>query len=138
MLVVAAEISKFNNLCSELKLLRISFGFVFIARNRESRTFCVREQQPYKLFSLIGLSWVAGLRCFALVGLILRALCALLALRSKWFLRHSAITFRLLYGKNVDLLTLARNARTSVEMVERFYSSNLSAEMKIAQLQGRQ
>jgi integrase len=58
--------------------------------------------------------------------------------RTLYSLRHSAITFRLLYGKNIDLLTLARNARTSVEMVERFYSSNLSAEMNIAQLQGRE
>ena len=56
--------------------------------------------------------------------------------RTLYSLRHSAITFRLLYGRNVDLLTLARNARTSVEMVERFYSSNLSAEMSIGQLQG--
>jgi site-specific recombinase XerD len=56
--------------------------------------------------------------------------------RTLYSLRHSAITFRLLYGRNVDLLTLARNARTSVKMVERFYSSNLSAEMNIAQLQG--
>ncbi len=55
--------------------------------------------------------------------------------RTLYSLRHSAITFRLLYGQNVDLLTLARNARTSVEMVERFYSSNLSAEMNIEQLQ---
>jgi hypothetical protein len=30
----------------------------------------------------------------------------------------------------VDLLTLARNSRTSVEMVEKFYSPNLSAEIK--------
>jgi hypothetical protein len=52
-------------------------------------------------------------------------------------LRHSAIIFRLLYDRNVDLITLARNARTSVEMVERFYSSNLSAEMNVRQLQGR-
>jgi integrase len=55
--------------------------------------------------------------------------------RTLYSLRHSAITFRLLYGRNTDLLTLARNARTSVEMVERFYSSNLSAEMNIEQLQ---
>ena len=52
--------------------------------------------------------------------------------RTLYSLRHSAITFRLLYGRNIDLLTLARNARTSVEMVERFYSSNLSAEMCVA------
>lgn len=55
--------------------------------------------------------------------------------RTLYSLGHSAITFRQLYGRNVDLLTLSRNARTSVEMVGRFYSSNLSAEMNIEQLQ---
>ena len=57
--------------------------------------------------------------------------------RTLYSLRHSALTFRLLYGRKVDLLTLARNARTSVEMVEKFYSSNLAAEMNIDVLQGR-
>ena len=57
--------------------------------------------------------------------------------RTLYSLRHTAITFRLLYGKKIDLITLARNARTSVEMIEKFYSSNLSAEMNIDLLQGR-
>lgn len=57
--------------------------------------------------------------------------------RTLYSLRHTAITFRLLYGANIDLLTLARNARTSVEMVEKFYSSNLTAEMNIGLLQGK-
>ena len=57
--------------------------------------------------------------------------------RTLYSLRHTAITFRLLYGGNIDLLTLARNARTSVEMVEKFYSSNLSSEMNIDLLQGK-
>jgi integrase len=57
--------------------------------------------------------------------------------RTLYSLRHSSMTFRLLYGRRVDLLTLARNARTSVEMVEKFYSSNLAAEMNIDLLQGR-
>jgi hypothetical protein len=35
------------------------------------------------------------------------------------------------------LLTLARNARTSVDMIERFYASNLTAEMNIELLQSR-
>jgi hypothetical protein len=52
-------------------------------------------------------------------------------------LRHTAITFRLLYGNGIDLLTLARNARTSVEMIEKFYSSTLTAEMNIEMLQSR-
>jgi integrase len=57
--------------------------------------------------------------------------------RTLYSLRHTAITLRLLYGGKIDLLTLARNARTSVEMIERFYSSNLSAEMNIDLIQGK-
>jgi hypothetical protein len=52
-------------------------------------------------------------------------------------LRHTAITFRLLYGRGIDLLTLARNARTSVQMIEKFYASQLTAEMNINLLQSR-
>ena len=44
-------------------------------------------------------------------------------------LRHSAITFRLLHARDIDLLTLARAARTSVEMIDRYYASSLTAEM---------
>ena len=51
--------------------------------------------------------------------------------RSLYSLRHTAIMFRLLYGKGIDLLTLARNARTSVQMIEEFYASNLMAEMNV-------
>ena len=57
--------------------------------------------------------------------------------RTLYSLRHTAITFRLIYGGSIDLLTLARNARTSVEMVEKFYASTLSAEMNIALLHGK-
>ena len=57
--------------------------------------------------------------------------------RSLYSLRHTAIMFRLLYGKGIDLLTLARNARTSVKMIEDFYASNLTAEMNIGLLQSR-
>ena len=57
--------------------------------------------------------------------------------RTLYSLRHTSITFRLLYGRSIDLLTLARNERTSVEMIEKFYSSNLSSEMSINLLQGR-
>jgi hypothetical protein len=57
--------------------------------------------------------------------------------RTLYSLRHTAITFRLLYGNGIDLLTLARNARTSVEMIEKFYSSSLAAEMNIAALQSK-
>ena len=57
--------------------------------------------------------------------------------RSLYSLRHTAITNRLLYGQGIDLLTLARNARTSVEMIERFYASELSAEMNVDMLHSR-
>jgi integrase len=59
------------------------------------------------------------------------------SMRSLYSLRHTAITFRLIFGGNIDLLTLARNARTSVEMIEKFYASTLSAEMNIALLHGK-
>ena len=57
--------------------------------------------------------------------------------RTLYCLRHTAIMFRLLYGQGIDMLTLARNARTSVQMIERFYASALSGEMNVAMLQSR-
>ncbi|MDI9334577.1 MAG: phage integrase SAM-like domain-containing protein [Cytophagales bacterium] len=57
--------------------------------------------------------------------------------RSLYSLRHTSITFRLIYGGGIDLLTLAKNARTSVEMIEKFYASTLSAEMNVALLHSR-
>ncbi len=57
--------------------------------------------------------------------------------RTLYSLRHSSITFRLLYGEGIDLLTLARNARTSLEMVDKFYASELSAEMNVRMLHSR-
>ena len=57
--------------------------------------------------------------------------------RTLYSLRHSSITFRLLYGEGIDLLTLARNARTSPEIVDKFYASELSAEMNINMLHSR-
>lgn len=55
--------------------------------------------------------------------------------RTIYSLRHTCIMHRLLEGDNIDLLTLARNARTTVEMVERFYASQLTGEMNIDSLQ---
>lgn len=57
--------------------------------------------------------------------------------RTLYCLRHTAITFRLLYGQGIDMLTLARNARTSVDMIENFYASTLSGEMNVGMLQSR-
>ncbi len=57
--------------------------------------------------------------------------------RTLYCLRHTSIMFRLLYGQGIDMLTLARNARTSVQMIERFYASALEGEMSVAMLQSR-
>jgi hypothetical protein len=57
--------------------------------------------------------------------------------RSLYSLRHSAITFRLLYGQGIDLITLARNARTGVEVINNHYASTVTGEQNIAMLQSR-
>ena len=49
--------------------------------------------------------------------------------RTIYSLRHTAIAMRFLKGASVDLLFLARNCRTSVEMIDRFYARHLSAMM---------
>ena len=48
-------------------------------------------------------------------------------------LRHSAIMFRLTLGQ-VDTLSLARNARTSQAMIDRFYASHLTTQQTRKQL----
>jgi hypothetical protein len=45
--------------------------------------------------------------------------------------------FRLIESQGLDLLTLARNARTSVEMIDRFYAKHLLAEMNVEKLQSQ-
>ena len=50
-------------------------------------------------------------------------------------LRHTAIMFRLTESQGLDLLSLARNARTSVEMIDRFYAKHLTAEMNVELIQ---
>ena len=57
--------------------------------------------------------------------------------RTLYSLRHTCLMYRLLYGEGFDLLTLSRNARTSVEMIERFYASQLEGEMNVEMLQSR-
>jgi integrase len=54
--------------------------------------------------------------------------------RTLYSLRHTAIMLRLVKGDSIDLLTLARNARTSVQMIERFYAKHLTAEMNVGKL----
>ncbi|WP_297723151.1 phage integrase SAM-like domain-containing protein [Limnohabitans sp. Rim8] len=57
--------------------------------------------------------------------------------RTLYCLRHTSLMFRLLYGQGIDMLTLARNARTSVQMIEKFYASSLDGEMNVRMLQSR-
>ena len=55
--------------------------------------------------------------------------------RTLYSLRHTAIMFRLTLGDQIDSITLAKNARTSVQMLERFYAKHLQPEMNIDKLQ---
>jgi hypothetical protein len=57
--------------------------------------------------------------------------------RTLYSLRHSSIMFRLLQGRSIDLLTLARNARTSVEMLDKHYAKHLTAEMNVDMLHSK-
>ena len=57
--------------------------------------------------------------------------------RSLYSLRHTCITYRFLYGEGIDILTIARNARTSPEMIDRFYVRHLEGEMNIEAIQSR-
>lgn len=57
--------------------------------------------------------------------------------RALYSLRHTCIMFRLTKGDGMDLATLARAARTSVEMIDRFYARHLTAEMNIGMLQSQ-
>lgn len=51
--------------------------------------------------------------------------------RTLYSLRHTCIMFRMLNSQGLDLLTIARAARTSVEMIDRFYAAPLHAEMNV-------
>lgn len=57
--------------------------------------------------------------------------------RSVYSLRHTALMFRILKGDSVDLALLAKNARTSVQMLEKFYLSDLTPQMGVRNLQSR-
>jgi hypothetical protein len=45
--------------------------------------------------------------------------------------------FRLIYGVEINLLTLARYARTSVVMIEFFYASRLEGGMMVNELHAK-
>ena len=57
--------------------------------------------------------------------------------RTIYSLRHTAIMHRLIFGVGINTLMLARNARTSVEMIDRFYAKPLTGEMNVGMLQSR-
>jgi hypothetical protein len=57
--------------------------------------------------------------------------------RTIYSLRHTCIMYRLMYGDGMDVVTLARNARTSPEMINRFYAAQLEGEDNIEMLQSR-
>jgi len=54
--------------------------------------------------------------------------------RTLYSLRHSSISFRLIKS-DIDIVSLARNARTSSDMIERFYSRFISTEQTVRKLQ---
>ncbi len=58
-------------------------------------------------------------------------------LRSMYSLRHTSIMYRLQYGGTIDALLLANNARTSVDMLERFYASHLESSHVTGQLHAK-
>ena len=59
------------------------------------------------------------------------------AARTLYSLRHTCIMYRLRYGHRMDVITLARNARTSPDMIDRFYAAQLTGEHNVDLLHGR-
>jgi len=57
------------------------------------------------------------------------------ARRVMYSIRHSIIMDRLVHGDTVDVNAIAQNARTSTEMIDRFYGSRLEGEMNIGKIQ---
>lgn len=54
--------------------------------------------------------------------------------RTLYSLRHSALMYRILTGDNVDIFTLAKNALTSVDQLERFYLSHAEPRSNVKNL----
>ena len=55
--------------------------------------------------------------------------------RTLYSLRHSVLMYRFLYGDGIDLFVLAKNALTSVEMLEKFYLSHAESKDRIREIQ---
>jgi len=52
-------------------------------------------------------------------------------------LRRSCILCMLLFGRDIDTLTLARKDRTSPKVIDRLYAAPLQGEMNVAMLQSK-
>ena len=57
--------------------------------------------------------------------------------RTLYSLRHTSLMYRARYGGEIDAFKLAKNARTSSEMLERFYLSKLESSHFTASLHAR-
>lgn len=122
----AKQLKKQENLSKKsskrLPTLTAPENYVFLPQYHSNRDYALKQLQ--RQFDI--LLWSTGLRN-NVQG----------EDRSLYSLRHTCIMYRLMYGEKMDLLTLARNARTSSEMVERFYASKLKGEDNIDMLQSR-
>lgn len=58
--------------------------------------------------------------------------------RSLYSLRHTCLMYRLMFGVGINTLVLAKNARTSEDMINRFYASQLTGVDNISMIQSRQ
>ena len=54
--------------------------------------------------------------------------------KTLYSLRHTGIHFRLINSENLDMITLAKSANTSVEMLQRFYLKGAEVERNIEKL----
>lgn len=94
--------------------------FVFQPKHKDNRDYAIQELHRQFDYALK----ISGLKQNA-AG----------EARTLYSLRHTAIMFRLMESEGLDLLSLARNARTSVEMIDRFYAKHLTAEMNVDLIQ---
>jgi hypothetical protein len=122
----AKQLKKQENLSKKsskrLPTLAAQENYVFLPQYHSNRDYALKQLQ--RQFDI--LLWSTGLRN-NVQG----------EDRSLYSLRHTCIMYRLMFGEGMDLLTLARNARTSTEMIDRFYASKLKGEDNIEMLQSR-
>ena len=119
----AKQLKKQENLSKKsskrLPTLAAQENYVFLPQYHSNRDYALKQLQ--RQFDI--LLWSTGLRN-NVQG----------EDRSLYSLRHTCIMYRLMYGEGKDLLTLARNARTSPEMIDRFYASHLTTQQTRKQL----